>query len=126
MFTLIAVSYPERRLEFFKEQLAAARRRLEWSTQHNPDENDHAEKGEVVSFYEWAVNIAERSMKPSKKRTRPVVRVDVKTGEVVLFSSVKEARDSIGGNTISMELMTHRPLKGYRFYYEEDWKGDGK
>ena len=57
---LIAVEYPERRLEFFKEQLAAAHRRLDWSMKHNPDWNDHSEKGEVVSYYEWAVAMAEK------------------------------------------------------------------
>ena len=57
---LIAIEYPERRLNFFKEQLAAANRRLDWSMKHNPDWNDHAEKGEVVSFYEWAVQMAEK------------------------------------------------------------------
>lgn len=56
---LIAIEYPERRLEFFKEQLAAANRRLDWSMKHNPDCYDHAEKGEVVSFYQWAVQMAE-------------------------------------------------------------------
>lgn len=56
---MIAIEYPERRLNFFKEQLAAAHRRLDWSMKHNPDWNDHAEKGEVVSFYEWAVQMAE-------------------------------------------------------------------
>lgn len=58
---LIAIEYPERRCNFFKEQLAAAHRRLDWSMKHNPDWNDHAEKGEVVSFYEWAVKMAERN-----------------------------------------------------------------
>lgn len=58
-FTLRAVEYPERRLEFFKKQLAAAHRRLDWSLKHNPDWDDNAEKGEVVSFYEWAVKMAE-------------------------------------------------------------------
>ena len=56
---LIVIEYPESRLNFFKEQLAAAHRRLDWSMKHNPDWNDHAEKGEVVSFYEWAVQMAE-------------------------------------------------------------------
>ncbi len=56
---LIAIEYPECRLNFFKEQLAAAHRRMDWSMKHNPNWNDHAEKGEVVSFYEWAVQMAE-------------------------------------------------------------------
>lgn len=62
-------------------------------------------------------------MAQRRKPTRPVVRVDDKTGEVVRFPSVKAASESIGGNSISMELLTNRPLKGYRFYYAEDWKG---
>ena len=57
---LIAVDYQARRLDFFKQQLAAARRRLDWSVKNNADENDHCEKGEVVSYYEWAVKMAER------------------------------------------------------------------
>lgn len=62
-------------------------------------------------------------MKKDRRHRRPVVRVDIKTGETVRFPTVTEARDSIGGNAINMELMTHRALKGYRFYYEEDWNG---
>ncbi len=56
---LVAVTYPESRLEFFKEQLAAAQRRLDWSIKHREDWYDHSEKGEVVAFYEWAVKMAE-------------------------------------------------------------------
>ena len=56
---LIAVTYQESRLNFFKEQLAAAQRRLDWSIKHREDWNNHAEKGEVVAFYEWAVQMAE-------------------------------------------------------------------
>ena len=29
---------------------------------HNPDWYDHSEKGEVVSFYEWAVKMAEKEV----------------------------------------------------------------
>ena len=57
---LVSVSYEQSRLEFFREQLAAANRRLDWSMKHNPDWYDQAEKGEVVSFYEWAVEMAEK------------------------------------------------------------------
>ena len=59
---LITVNYNERRLEFFREQLAAANRRLDWSMKHNPDWYDNSEKGEVVSFYEWAVKMAEKEV----------------------------------------------------------------
>ena len=44
---------------------AEARRRimrLEWSMKHNPDWYDQSEKGEVVSFYEWAVRMAEKEV----------------------------------------------------------------
>lgn len=60
---IVSITYQESRLEFFKEQLAAAKRRMDWSIKH--DQNnwyDHAEKGEVVSFYEWAVKMAEQHM----------------------------------------------------------------
>ena len=56
------VSYAQSRLNFFREQLAAANRRLDWSIRHNPDWYDHSEKGEVVSFYEWAVKMAEKEV----------------------------------------------------------------
>ena len=70
--------------------------------------------------------MVERRKMRVEKQTRPVVRVDDKTGEVVRFHSVTAASDSIGRTSISMNLLTNRPLKGYRFYYEEDWKdGDG-
>ena len=59
---LVTVTYQESRLEFFKEQLAAAQRRLDWSLKHRNDWYDHSEKGEVVSFYEWAVQMAEQHM----------------------------------------------------------------
>ena len=59
---LVSVSYKQNRLEFFREQLAAANRRLGWSMKHNPDWYDQAEKGEVVSFYEWAVEMAEKEV----------------------------------------------------------------
>jgi hypothetical protein len=63
---LIAVKYPESRLIFFKEQLAAAQRRLDWSLKHRNDWCDHADKGEIVSFYEWAVKMAEEHMDDSE------------------------------------------------------------
>jgi hypothetical protein len=61
-----------------------------------------------------------RTVIPMHRKTRPVVRVDVNTGEVVRFPTITMAQDSIGGNSLSMNLLTNRPLKGYRFYYEED------
>ena len=59
---LVSISYEQSRLEFFREQLAAANRRLDWSMRHNPDCYDQAEKGEVVSYYEWAVKMAEKEV----------------------------------------------------------------
>ena len=59
---LVSVSYAQSRLNFFREQLAAANRRLDWSMRHNPDCYDQAEKGEVVSYYEWAVKMAEKDV----------------------------------------------------------------
>ena len=59
---LVSVSYEQSRLNFFREQLAAANRRLAWSIRHNPDWYDQPEKGEVVSFYEWAVKMAEKEV----------------------------------------------------------------
>lgn len=61
-------------------------------------------------------------MMPKMRTPRPVIRVDVKTGEVVRFPSIKLAIESIGSKAIGSYLYTNRPLKGYRFYYEEDWK----
>ena len=51
---LVSVSYEQSRLNFFRDQLAAANRRLDWSMKHNPDWYDDSDKGEVVSYYEWA------------------------------------------------------------------------
>ena len=59
---LVSVSYKQSRLNFFREQLAAANRRLDWPIRHNPDWYDQPEKGEVVSFYEWAVKMAEKEV----------------------------------------------------------------
>ena len=59
---LVSVSYAQNRLNFFRDQLAAANRRLDWSIRHNPDWYDNSEKGEVVSFYEWAVKMAEKEV----------------------------------------------------------------
>ena len=42
---LVSVIYAQNRLNFFRDQLAAANRRLDWSMKHNPDWYDHAEKG---------------------------------------------------------------------------------
>ena len=77
-----------------------------------------------IHYYEEAVEALRRvgGHGGGKCRTRKVVRVDEQTGEIVRFPSVKEARLSIGGTALSMNLLTNRPLKGYRFFYEEDWE----
>ena len=59
---LVSSSYVQSRLNFFRAQLAAANRRLDWSMKHTPDWYDQAEKGEVVRFYERAVNMAEKEV----------------------------------------------------------------
>ena len=59
-----------------------------------------------------------------KDKRRPVIRVDIRTKEVVRFPSVVEARDSIGWGSISSALLTNCVCKGYRFYYEEDYEGE--
>ena len=63
---LVSVSHGQSRLNFFRYQLATANRRLDWSMKHNPDWYDHSEKGEVVSFYEWAVKMAEKEVEDNE------------------------------------------------------------
>jgi hypothetical protein len=63
-----------------------------------------------------------RTLKKTKPG-RPVIRVDVRTGDVVRFPSIKDAQKSSRVSSISMNLLTNKPLKGYRFFYEEDWEG---
>lgn len=57
------VSYEESRLEFFREELAHVKRKLEWAVAHNPNWEDCAEKGEIVSFYQDIVKMLEEGMK---------------------------------------------------------------
>lgn len=57
---LVAVNYQQRRLHFFKEQLAAAKRRLKWAVDHDRNFIELEDDGEIVSFYEWAVQAAEK------------------------------------------------------------------
>ena len=94
---LKVVEYPERRLDFFKEQLAAAHRRLDWSMKHNPNWDDHAEKGEVVSFYEWAVQMAEKASiccKNCKYSREPDEYEKKYVADGVLFCTNEDAHDS--------------------------------
>lgn len=57
---LVAVNYQQRRLHFFKKQLAAAKRRLKWAVDHDRNFIELEDDGEIVSFYEWAVQVAEK------------------------------------------------------------------
>ena len=59
---LVKVSFAQCRLEFFKEQLASAKRKLDWAVQHNPDCYAIAEKADIYNFYEWAVKMAEKAV----------------------------------------------------------------
>lgn len=59
---LVQVTYEQCRLEFFEEQLAAAKRKLDWAVKHNPDCYAVAEKGEAVAFFEWAVEKAQQEV----------------------------------------------------------------
>lgn len=59
---LVKVSFEQCRLDFFKEQLASAERKLNWAVKHNPDCYAVAEKADVFNFYEWAVKMAEKEV----------------------------------------------------------------
>lgn len=60
MMKLVAVNYQKRRLDFFKEQLAAAQRKLEWAVKRDYPWIVIEEKADTVSFYKWAVQMAEK------------------------------------------------------------------
>lgn len=62
MMGLKAVTYAEDRLEYFKGQLAIARRILAWWANNNWDRHILAEKGEIVSYYEDIVKMLEEEM----------------------------------------------------------------
>lgn len=59
---LVKVSFEQCRLDFFKEQLSSAKRKLDWAVKHNPDCYAIAEKADVYNFYEWAVKMAEKAV----------------------------------------------------------------
>ena len=59
---LKAVTYAEDRLEYFKGQLAIARRILAWWANNNWDRNILEEKWEIVSYYEDIVKMLEEKM----------------------------------------------------------------
>ena len=54
------------RLQFFKDQLAAAQRALDWTIKRNYPQDRLAYLGEAISFYEWAVQMAEREAETMK------------------------------------------------------------
>lgn len=62
MANLIAVTHQQARLDYFREQLEAAERRLDWALRFCKDPWENAEKGEVVAFYQWAVEQAEKEV----------------------------------------------------------------
>lgn len=59
---LVKISYEQCRLDFFKEQFASAKRKLDWAVKHNPDCYAIAEKADIYNFYEWAVKMAEKAV----------------------------------------------------------------
>lgn len=59
---MVAVNYQQRRLEYFKDQLAAAKRRLKWGIDHNRNWMELEDNGEIVSYYEWAAQMAEQDV----------------------------------------------------------------
>ena len=52
-------------MEFFKEQLAAAKQSLAWQVHNAPDPNVCSEKGAIVSFYQDVVRMLE-GVQPDK------------------------------------------------------------
>lgn len=59
---LVKVTYEQCRLEFFEEQLSAAQRKLDYAVKRNYPHDVCASRGEVVSFYEWAVEMAKKEV----------------------------------------------------------------
>ena len=59
---LIKVTYQQSRLEFFKKQLDKATRSLNYHVKRKHHPYICAEKGEIVSFYEWTVEMAEKEV----------------------------------------------------------------
>lgn len=60
---LVAVSYEQHRLDYFRQQLAAAKRRLKWAVDHDRNWIELEDDGDIVSFFEWAVQMAEKDCK---------------------------------------------------------------
>ena len=54
---LKAISYEESRLEFFREQLRAANKRLDYAVRNHYPETVCADRGDAVSFYSDIIKI---------------------------------------------------------------------
>ena len=59
---LIKVTHQQCRLEFFKKQLDKATNSMNYHVKRKHHPYICAEKGEIVSFYEWAVKIAKEQV----------------------------------------------------------------
>nr|DAP15381.1 MAG TPA: hypothetical protein [Caudoviricetes sp.] len=57
---LVPKTYQEHRRDYFSEQLSAAKRRLKWAADHNRNWMEIEDDADIVTFYEWAVMMAER------------------------------------------------------------------
>lgn len=55
-------TYAESRLDFFKEQHKKAERRLKWAIDHDRNWMELEDDGDQVSYFEWAVKMAEREL----------------------------------------------------------------
>lgn len=49
-------------MEFFREELARVKRKLEWAVAHNSNQEECSVKGEIVSFYQDIVKMLEEGM----------------------------------------------------------------
>lgn len=59
---MIRVTNQQCRLEFFKKQLDKVTRSMNYHVKRKHHPYICAEKGEIVSFYEWAVEMAEKEV----------------------------------------------------------------
>lgn len=59
---MIRVTHQQCRLEYFKKRLKTAERSMNYAVKHNYHHDICSEKGEIVSFYEWAVEMAEKEV----------------------------------------------------------------
>ena len=59
---IVKVNHQQSRLDFFKKQLDKATRSMNYHVERKHHPYICAEKGEIVSFYEWAVGMAEKEV----------------------------------------------------------------